>query len=347
MNELSRHIEILLLDNDCVIIPGFGGFMAHHKPAEYDAEQETFYPPIRTLGFNPQLTLNDSLLAQAYTQAYDISYPEANRRLEAEVEEIKQNIDIEGSYTFQGIGVVSKTADGRYTFEPSVSGLLTPSLYALNTCKLSQIATIAKPASLKETEEDTKEEYDYDYDDEDSWLHINLKKLWYAAAAALMFLLLPFAFSSLPLGKGSSDAIQCSIGDTSKKVGEKLKDKYDEIVNTENTDSKDTKQTTATVVEEKEAAPQEVIEKKKTEKPQEYYSIILASKVSRNGAEKYLNTLKEAGFQEGVIYESGSMRRIIYGSYATESEASQALRELRRKDNRFDNSWVQKLKAKS
>ena len=36
MIEIQRHIEILLLDNDCVIVPGFGGFMAHHVAARYD-----------------------------------------------------------------------------------------------------------------------------------------------------------------------------------------------------------------------------------------------------------------------------------------------------------------------
>ena len=82
MNELSRHIEILLLDNDCVIVPDFGGFMAHHSPAELDKETGSFYPPQRTLGFNSQLTLNDSLLAQSYVEAYDISYPEDVLRIE-------------------------------------------------------------------------------------------------------------------------------------------------------------------------------------------------------------------------------------------------------------------------
>ena len=94
MNELSRHIEILLLNNDCVIVPGFGGFMAHHRPAEYVDEAGMFYPPQRTLGFNSQLRLNDSLLAQSYVEAYDISYPEAVRRIEEEVAEIKQTISI-------------------------------------------------------------------------------------------------------------------------------------------------------------------------------------------------------------------------------------------------------------
>lgn len=61
MIELDRHIEILLLSNDCVIVPDFGGFMAHHVDARYDEADGTFLPPLRTLGFNPQLKMNDSL----------------------------------------------------------------------------------------------------------------------------------------------------------------------------------------------------------------------------------------------------------------------------------------------
>ena len=81
MIELERHIEILLLSNDCVIVPNFGGFMAHHVEARYDDKDGSFLPPQRTLGFNPQLVLNDSLLAQSYIEAYDISYPDAIRRI--------------------------------------------------------------------------------------------------------------------------------------------------------------------------------------------------------------------------------------------------------------------------
>lgn len=33
MRDLEKHIARLLLDNDCVIVPGFGGFMAHSIPA--------------------------------------------------------------------------------------------------------------------------------------------------------------------------------------------------------------------------------------------------------------------------------------------------------------------------
>lgn len=90
MIQLGKHIEILLLENDCVIVPDFGGFMAHHLSARYEESEGIFLPPLRTLGFNPQLRLNDSLLAQSYVETYDISYPEALRRIAAEVEELKQ-----------------------------------------------------------------------------------------------------------------------------------------------------------------------------------------------------------------------------------------------------------------
>ena len=45
MIELAQHIEVLLLENDCVIVPGLGGFVAHYTPAMRVAEENVFLPP--------------------------------------------------------------------------------------------------------------------------------------------------------------------------------------------------------------------------------------------------------------------------------------------------------------
>ena len=45
MIELAQHIEVLLLENDCVIVPGLGGFVAHYAPAMRVAEENTFFAP--------------------------------------------------------------------------------------------------------------------------------------------------------------------------------------------------------------------------------------------------------------------------------------------------------------
>lgn len=140
MIEIDRHIEILLLSNDCVIVPGLGGFMAHHVEARYDEEEQRYLPPLRTLGFTPLLKLNDSLLAQSYIEAYDISYPEATRRIEEEVDELKQHLCNEGEYELKGIGTLRINDEGNYIFEPCEAGILTPDLYGLHPFEIKRLA---------------------------------------------------------------------------------------------------------------------------------------------------------------------------------------------------------------
>ena len=134
--ELERHIEILLLDNDCVIVPGLGGFTAHHIEARYDDADGVFLPPLRTLGFNPQLKINDSLLVQSYIEAYDISYPEALRRIESEVDELCQRLANDGYYEMTDIGVLEVNEDGNTIFTPCEAGILTPGLYGLSSFEM-------------------------------------------------------------------------------------------------------------------------------------------------------------------------------------------------------------------
>lgn len=151
MIELGRHIEILLLNNDCVIVPNLGGFLTHHVEARYDNRDSMFIPPLRTLGFNPQLTMSDPLLAQSYADAYDISYPEAVAMLEREVESVKNQIEQEGQYEFTDLGVLSLSGEGRYEFEPNEAGLLTPMLYGLSSIEMPLLSEVLKHADIPGT----------------------------------------------------------------------------------------------------------------------------------------------------------------------------------------------------
>ena len=142
MIELERHIEVLLLNNDCVIIPNFGGFMVHHVEARYDEKDHIFLPPYRTLGFNPLLNMNDSLLAQSYIETYDISFPEAIKRIENEVDELNQILDNEGEYELNDIGTLHRNDMGSFDFIPCDAGILTPYLYGLSSFELESLSSI-------------------------------------------------------------------------------------------------------------------------------------------------------------------------------------------------------------
>ena len=237
MVELAKHIEILLLNNDCVIVPGFGGFMAHHVDAVYDEEEKLFLPPSRTLGFNPKLHINDSLLALSYVEAYDISYPDAIKRIEAEVSEMRQLINNQGFFDFPDIGVIQTNDEGNLEFEPCSAGILTPELYALSSFECYKLATlpekqeettptVAVPVSeaqkpvedehvktatveLKQEQDEVEDEYE-DYEDDVVTIKVSTLKRIAAVALVLVvavFAILPFSGYNYfeGLQKGSID----------------------------------------------------------------------------------------------------------------------------------------------
>ena len=210
MIEMDRHIEILLLNNDCVIVPGYGGFMAHHVDARRDETDGSILPPMRTIGFNQKLTLNDSLLAQSYVEAYDISYPDAMRRIEDEVRELRQRIDIDGQYEFRDLGVINLNKDGHYEFTPCPAGILTPELYGLSPVDIQPLCKLrttdnsfveSKPSPAIQPEKPAENIADSENMADASENHsARFTALWRNIAAAciavLAFLLIPSPLSN-------------------------------------------------------------------------------------------------------------------------------------------------------
>ena len=77
MITIDRHISRLISRHDCVIVPGFGAFLAQRLPAYYNADDKLYLPPRRTLVFTPHVTMDDALLSTAYMEDYGISHNQA------------------------------------------------------------------------------------------------------------------------------------------------------------------------------------------------------------------------------------------------------------------------------
>ncbi len=60
--DITAFIRELLFGHDCVIVPGFGGFIGNYTPARIDKSTSTFYPPVKQISFNRNLNHNDGLL---------------------------------------------------------------------------------------------------------------------------------------------------------------------------------------------------------------------------------------------------------------------------------------------
>jgi len=75
--DISSYISELLFDYDCVIVPGFGGFICNYKPAEIHPVLNTIAPPSKAVSFNRNLQSNDGLLVNHISSAQSVSYETA------------------------------------------------------------------------------------------------------------------------------------------------------------------------------------------------------------------------------------------------------------------------------
>lgn len=328
VNVLERHIEILLLSNDCVIVPGLGGFMAHHVDARYDENDGTFLPPLRTLGFNPRLTMNDSLLVQSYIEAYDISYPEALRRIEAEVAEIRQHLESKREYELNDIGILRLNQEGNLEFEPCEAGILTPFLYGLSTFEMTPLVVEAKATTETAQDKNTTK-----VPEESA---ITIKMSWLRNAVAVAAAIVAFFMIGTPISNNSTMEMQQSafiaIPQHSIISQQQTTDDTQETQAIEKEKAKDSISTnTINTTEETSSKPT--------------YCIVLASQVTKKNAEIFIEKLCKEGLSEVRLLTSKSnMLRIVYGNYTSETEAANTLRSLRNKRDYFEQSWVLEIK---
>ena len=202
-NNISKHIEKLLLTNDRVAIPSFGVFNVTHVAAEYVEATGLFYPPKRVVDFVIDKSAYDTLLLQSYADALDISMPEAQRVMENDVCEVQVQLQQEGEYYFHGIGTLTKYEDKTLGFEADVAGIATPSLFGLNSFEFKPLqAQIAEPAK-KAARIISIAPFGQ---------HTSLTPLRKVAAAAVA-VFVGFSFISIPVGNGSDNTkvIQASI----------------------------------------------------------------------------------------------------------------------------------------
>ena len=332
MIEIERHIEILLLSNDCVIVPNLGGFVAHHVDARFDEEDSTFLPPLRTLGFNPQLKMNDSLLVQSYIEAYDISYPEALRRIESEVEELRQYLETDGQVELNDLGLLRLNDEGNIEFEPCESGILTPTLYGLSSFEMQPLA-VAQPEEIDESQQLMAEA---EGDQREPAITIRMSWLRNAvavAAAVVAFFMIGTPISNsnvqqssfIHIGSGSSQASATTSDSTLS-----LQAAGTEANETVSADlhAKTPEETEATEM----ANPT----------PEKFFTLVLASQVSKRNATNFVQLLQEAGFPDASVME-GKMTRVVYGSFASEAEALDMLKSLRSQSRHFREAWVMKF----
>lgn len=378
MIELTKHIEILLLENDCVIVPDFGGFITHYQPAHYEEDEGVFLPPTRTVGFNPQLTMNDGLLTQAYMQTFHTDFPDAARKIALGVNELKEILYNEGIVEMHGIGTLCYTIFNTYEFHPQTNGVLSPALYALDAFSIKPLLANVGEEPLEVGEEvlpsfPEKEKKEFrinpqwlgnavavavavilffalsvpvenTYIDRGNYASLGTDCLFDAIRSQSMATALPMQMPENSQQKKTSEVKPIVV--KTEKVAVVLKDtdtpkvmEKPKVIETVIETPKVAKETPKVKAAPKAKAKE--VSKTTSSKPEtkKKYHIIVASLATSSDAKRMLQEYKQQGHNDASIKEGNGRFRISLCSFTDKAEANKKLNNLKKADA-FKGAWV-------
>lgn len=348
MTKLAQHIETLLLENDCVIVPGFGGFVTHYDSARYIKKENLFLPPVRTIGFNPQLKLNDGVLIQSYMAARDTSFADAARMVEKEVSQLIHTLHDEGKIHLDNIGEIFYNLRGDYEFKPYNFKVATPSLYGLDTFEILQLTALKAKESAQLAADTTEKGKIYE---------IRINRAFLRNAVAMIATIAMFFAFSTPVENTrirQTNYAQLLSGELFQQIEKQSVAVTPVHVNSvmvhlANATSASQKKTHIT--DELDVCKSVTTKEVKKNKPETSstvgaqpisnapFHLIVIGGISLKDAEAVADNLRTKGFtQARVLNEDGKIRVSIH-SFNNREEAIERLLELR-KNETYQNAWL-------
>lgn len=308
---IESYIEKLLFDYNCVVVPGFGAFLAHGKSAELDSVTNTLIPPTKTVSFNAQLSKNDGLLVSHIAKEKHLGYEELLEEVENVAESWKKRLEHGESIELFGIGKLSLNRDHRIQFEPENKINFLTSSFGLSAFAATPIQREVLKEEVEELEEKVPFIITPEKREESSF------RPWLKYAAVIL--------------------LAISLGSTSYRA-------YDELQQKQVTVQQDAQEEVSRLIQEAtffESAPLELpalnikITKKKLGK---HHVIAGAFRVEQN-AEKKVAQLKKKGFNAFYLGTNKfGLHQVAYDSFENPKEALKFLRRVKRTES--PDAWL-------
>lgn len=112
---LSKMVKELILDNDMVVLPGLGAFVAEMVPATFTDKGYTINPPYRRLYFRAKPDEGNEL-ADFYAASNEVSRDVADRIIRDFVTELRTLLLIRKAVVFPGLGRLRATKENAVFF---------------------------------------------------------------------------------------------------------------------------------------------------------------------------------------------------------------------------------------
>jgi len=372
-------ISELLYEHECVIIPGFGGFIVNDRPATINRITHQYSPPFRKIMFNIHLSANDGLLINQIANIESISYVEAKQIVLNFSKYCEEEVKAGNKINFKNIGTLFKNGEGHITFEQNEQVNYNSNAFGLGSfysppiereSDEERIKGIIEPLiSGKLRPKDRKP-----FIQRES----GVKRRRRASVVVLVLfilllsigggftikehatsywqnyaMLIPvFSNESAPIASNADNKTirkeipilidkETTDADVSIEATESAEPIEEEIASS-NEIIENITETTAEIIEIPEL-PKEDHSAAKLKPQSGSYLIITGSFSEESNAIKLVNQLKQSGIGAAIVDTTkNGMYRVAYASYATVEEAKEKLYALR--NEQFPDAWLLKKK---
>ena len=306
--KIDYYISQLLYRHQCVTVPNFGAFLTEIQSAHLHENSNSFYPPKKLISFNPHLKNNDGLLANHISVSEKTTYESAVSAIESQVIIWKSILEVSEKFTLINVGELSLNAEKNIVFTPSVNTNYLMESFGLNS--------FISPSIKRETQSFDKEVL---VEQKESIVFIpeERSRRPYLKYAAILVLALSVTATLGYKMYENRIAEETLIVQTlvQKQVENKIQEATFFIENP-------IPAVTLTVKEEKLS-----------------YHVVAGAFRNESNAENIYQELKDLGFPaRRVAPNKYGLYPVFFGSYATQIEAQQAMREIHRTNN--PDAWL-------
>jgi len=306
--KIEQYISQLLYRYQCVTVPGFGAFLTEFQSAQLDENAHSFYPPKKMISFNPFIKNNDGLLANHLAESEKISYEVAVNAIQTEVSLWKTKIQEFGNFSIKNIGDFSLNSERSIVFVPVDQINYLKESFGLS----SFVSPAVKREVYKEQIEELEEQAPIIFTPEKRRNYSVLKYVAVFLLTAGIAGTVGYKFYEKKIAEETL-LVQTNV---QKKVNQKIQEATFYISNP-------LPSVTLTVPAEK--LP--------------YCVVAGAFRIESNAEEHYQRLLK-LGFQKAkrLAPNKHGLFPVLYGSYATYTEAHQAMKDIQKLDNK--DAWL-------
>jgi len=304
--KMDYYISQLLYRYQCVTVPGFGAFLTEIQSAQLHENSHSFYPPKKLVSFNAYVKNNDGLLANHIAQSEKMSYEVAVAVIENQVATWKSKLHDFGAIALKNIGDLELNAENNLVFTPYDSVNYLTASFGLT----SYVSPAVKREVFKQEVEALEEKAPIAFTPE----RRNNSNAFLKYAAIFLLGAGLLGTSGYYGNEYYQNQIQQETLAVQNKVQKQVEQKIQEatffISNPLPT-------VTLTVAENK----------------MPYHVVAGAYRIESNAINKF-NRLVRLGYSARRIEKNKhGLYPVVYGSYASYSDAQKAMREIQKKDN--------------